>query len=219
MIEGPALPGVEGVLQAQHNQLVALGQPPTALNLRRVFHGEWALSVEAARRAVPVAPGLSERWNERATTYQRLVEASRDIGGLAGGGAGAVVEGSYALSRLRRLPARERLNETHLQRIGELFDRTDARLTSVIEEGVREKRYLAKLSARRLSNATVAGTTLAGHHYVPIRDATRNALLALARNGFVARPPSMTRSTQPERRQLDSIERRRSSCSGQGLAP
>ncbi len=218
MIDGPALPGIEGVLQAQHNQLVALGQLPTVLNLRRIFHGQWALSAEAARRAGLVSQVLSDRWEERAAMYRRLVEASRDMGGLAGGGGRAAVEGSYALSRLRRLPTHERFDQAELHRLGDLFDRTDARLRSVIEEGIRGKCYLAKVSARRLSSSATAGTTLPSHHYVPIREGTRVAFLDLVRNGFVAQAPSMSRPTRAERRQHDPMEARHLSAA-QGLAP
>ena len=65
-IEGPALPGVAGAVQAQHNLLVELGRLPNALNLRRVLHSQAQVSHEAARHAGLAAPDLVERFSERA---------------------------------------------------------------------------------------------------------------------------------------------------------
>ena len=61
-IDGGPLPGIGGVLQAEHNMLVHLAQFPNALNLRRVLDGQRILSHEAARRAPNAAPELIERW-------------------------------------------------------------------------------------------------------------------------------------------------------------
>ena len=51
-IDGGPLPGIGGVLQAEHNMLVHLAKTPNALNLRRVMDAQRILSHEAARRAI-----------------------------------------------------------------------------------------------------------------------------------------------------------------------
>lgn len=65
IIEGPALPGVAGAAQAQHNMLVHLSRIPNALNLRRVLHSQALASHEAAKHAAAVAPDLVDRFTAR----------------------------------------------------------------------------------------------------------------------------------------------------------
>ena len=96
------LPGIAGAVQAQHNMLVELGRFPNALNLRRVLLSQAQASHEAARHAKAAAPDLVERFSERVRLYRDLVAASRDVGGLVGGGGQAVVDSQNAVARLQR---------------------------------------------------------------------------------------------------------------------
>lgn len=68
-IEGPARPGISGVVQAQHNLLIHLNRFPTALNFKRIIDSQRDLSHQLARHAAQVAPRLSQKWRTRAQTY------------------------------------------------------------------------------------------------------------------------------------------------------
>lgn len=86
LIEGPGLPGISGVLQAQHNLLLHLIKFPDAQSLRVVMDSQRIVSREAAHRLADPNPGLADRWERRAETYGRLVHPTRDVGGLYGKG-------------------------------------------------------------------------------------------------------------------------------------
>lgn len=88
-IDGGPLPGIAGVLEAEHNMLVHVAQFPNALNIQRVMNGQRILSHEAARRGPDFAPELIEKWLDREQTYQRLINETRNVGGLVGEGAGS----------------------------------------------------------------------------------------------------------------------------------
>ena len=77
IIEGPALPGLAGVLQAQHNTVVHLGHFPSAWNLRHVLVAQADLAQQAARVSRSVAPSSTYGFQERASLYRNLVSASR----------------------------------------------------------------------------------------------------------------------------------------------
>jgi hypothetical protein len=106
-IGGPALPGIAGVVQAQHNLLVDLtAHLPTAMNLRRIFGSQAEVAREAARHAAQAAPDLVESFLEREQTYTMLGQASRNLGGLLGNGGLAAAESATALHRLRHASTR-----------------------------------------------------------------------------------------------------------------
>jgi hypothetical protein len=58
VIEGPALPGLAGAVQAQHNLLATLGRCPNVMNLRRLLHSQAGVSHKAAKHAATIAPDL-----------------------------------------------------------------------------------------------------------------------------------------------------------------
>ncbi len=68
-IDGGPLPGIGGVLQAEHNMLVHLSSFPNALNLRRV----------TGRPADPVARGGSPRTQRRARADREVARPGADL--------------------------------------------------------------------------------------------------------------------------------------------
>lgn len=197
-IEGPALPGVAGAAQAQHNLLVELGRLPNALNLRRVLVSQAQVSHEAARHAAAVAPDLVERFTERATLYRELVRASRDIGGLVGGGGQAVVESQNAAARLHRAEARPSEVDA-LRKVARLMTGTDARIGVTIEHGFAEQLYFVSVRFPRLADQQVGGVFPVRERWMPVTSDLQTDLLPLARSRL---GPAPYRSTMPTGRPL-----------------
>src|SRR5699024_5015911 len=104
LADGPALPGLAGVLQAQHNLRIHLRTIPNAHSLRVVLDSQRCLSHEAARRLTGSAAPRAARWAQRGLIYAKLVQQTRDIGGNVGTGGLAAGQGSIAASRIKQLP-------------------------------------------------------------------------------------------------------------------
>ncbi|ABL81098.1 MULTISPECIES: hypothetical protein [unclassified Nocardioides] len=181
-IDGGPLPGIGGVLQAEHNMLVHLSKFPTALNLRRVMDGQRIVSHEAARRAPNVAPELIEKWLEREQTYKRLIDETRDVGGLIGHGGLAAAEAANAVSRLRRVHVDEISTPEPLRDLDKLFTRTDARVAAIIEQGVAERLYFVSVKAPRIVDGTGHLVSPGRERYVPIHLPVQTDLLATTRH-------------------------------------
>ncbi|HEV8528851.1 MAG TPA: hypothetical protein VGS60_15090 [Actinomycetes bacterium] len=92
--------------------------------------GQRILSLEAARRAPNVAPELIEKWLGREQTYKRLIDETRNVGGLVGSGGPAAAEAANAVDRLRHVHAAEITRPEPLRDLDKLFTRTDARVRS-----------------------------------------------------------------------------------------
>jgi hypothetical protein len=187
-IDGGPLPGIGGVLQAEHNMLVHLAEFPNALNLRRVLNGQRILSHEAARCAPRVAPHLIDRWLEREQVYQHLTWEARNLGGLVGAGAPAATEAANAIGRLRHIRAEEITSPEPLIDLNRLFMRTDARIASIIEQGVAERLYFVSVKVPRIVDGTGRLVSPARERYVPIAPTAQTDLLAIARDDL--RPAS-----------------------------
>ena len=191
-IDGGPVPGIGGVLQAEHNMLVHLAKFPTALNLRRVMDGQRILSHEGARRAPNVAPELIEKWLEREQTYKRLIHETRDVGGLVGGGGLAAAEAANAVSRLRRVHVDEISQPEPLRDLDKLFTRTDTRLAAIIEQGVAERLYFVSVKAPRLVDGTGQLVSPGRERYFPLTDPVQTDLLTITRNQL--RPAPVARA-------------------------
>jgi hypothetical protein len=194
-IDGGPVPGIGGVLQAEHNMLVHLSKFPTALNLRRVMDGQRILSHEAARCAPNIAPDLIEKWLEREQTYKRLIDETRNVGGLAGDGGLAAAEAANAVGRLRRIHVDEITRPEPLRDLDKLFTRTDARMAAIIEQGVAERLYFVSVKAPRIVDGSGELVSPTRERYVPIHSLVQNDLLAVARHQL--RPPSATPVASP----------------------
>ena len=182
LIQGGPLPGIGGVLQAEHNMLVHLGSFPNALNLRRVIDGQRILSHEAARHAPHVAPELIEGWLEREQTYQRLSLETRSLGGLIGDGGYAAAEAASAVGRLRRVHVDELTSADPLRDLDKLFTRTDARIAAIIEEGVAERLYFISVKVPRIVDGADHMVSPVRERYVPITSPVQTDLLAIVRH-------------------------------------
>lgn len=196
IIEGPALPGVAGAVQAQHNMLIDLARVPNALNLRRVLHSQAQLSHEAARHAVAAAPDLVEKFTERIELYRELVRSSRDIGGLVGSGGYAVVESQNAASRLQRTPTGSTGAGGSLHELARLFTRTDARIAATIEHGFREKLYLVSVNYPRLMDEQIHGVHPTRQRWIPVTSSVQTPILGMVREQL--RPLSGPPQPSPE---------------------
>ena len=194
-IDGGPLPGIGGVLQAEHNMLVHLVQFPNALNLRRVIDGQRILSHEAARRAPNVAPELIEKWLEREQTYKRLIDETRNVGGLVGYGGLAAAEAANAVGRLRRIHVDEITRAEPLHDLDKLFTRIDARVAAIVEHGVAERLYFVSAKVPRVVDGTGQLVSPARERYVPIHSPVQTDLLAIARRQL--RPPPVAMAAPP----------------------
>ena len=196
IIEGPALPGVAGAVQAQHNMLVDLARFPNAMNLRRVLNSQAQVSHEAAIRADTAAPELFTAFSNRALLYRDLVRASRDVGGLAGGGGYAVVESQNAASRLQRTPPSSSAAGESLHELARLFTRTDARIAATIEHGFNDKLYFVSVNYPRLMDQQVHGIHPTRQRWRPVTSSIQTPILGLVREQL--RPPSDPPQSSPE---------------------
>jgi hypothetical protein len=199
VIEGPALPGVAGAVQAQHNMLVNLSRFPNALNLRRVLHSQTQVSHEAARHATTAAPDLVDRFNDRATLYRELVRSSRDIGGLVGAGGYAVVESQNAASRLQRAPTTDLEPGESLHELARLFTRTDARIAATIEHGFNQKLYFVAVNYPRLIDDQVQGVHPTRQRWLPVTSPVQTPLLGWVRDQL--RPSPVLPAASPQAQQ------------------
>ena len=211
-IDGGPLPGIGGVLQAEHNMLVHLAEFPTALNLRRVMDGQRIVSHEAARRAPNVAPELIEKWLEREQTYKRMIDETRNVGGLVGNGGPAAAEAANAVGRLRHVHVDEITSPEPLRDLDKLFTRTDARVAAIIEQGVAERLYFVSVKVPRIVDGTGQLVSPARERYVPIHSPARTDLLAIVRHQLrpsLVAPPAAPPGARDGRDELrESIDHR-----------
>jgi hypothetical protein len=83
-MDGPAMPGLAGVMQAQYNLLLHLDDLPDARSLRVVMDSQRVVTHETAARIGDVEPELAAKWATRKQTYVKLVQETRDLGGILG---------------------------------------------------------------------------------------------------------------------------------------
>lgn len=190
-IEGPPRPGLSGVLQAQHNLVVALAEFPNGLNLRRIFRSQQLLSAKAADLGHAVQPDLAENWVRRTATYTALVDGTRNLGGLIGRGGQAAADSANAVSRLALLPRVRATDRPALRRLDALFARTDTRLAQVVEHGAHKELYLARERLPELAHRADKGIIPVRAEYVPIRGPLTNDILSIIRERLRPAPSDL----------------------------
>jgi hypothetical protein len=192
-IQGPALPGLAGAVQAQHNVVVDLSQFPSASNLRHVLIAQADVSKQAARLAESTATSLVGRFTERAELYCELVRASRTVGGELGAGRDAALESSNAARRLRGGPVEgERVGEA-LERLAHLGDRVDARIATAVEHGFQEKLYFVAFTLPCLDTHARDGIFRPAQKWISVASTSQTELLALTRQRLrPVQPPVVT---------------------------
>lgn len=193
LIEGPALPGIAGVLQAQHNLLIHLATFPTAQNLRVVLDSQRIVSREAARRLEPLDPVLATRWQRRGKTYGRLVRETRDIGGLVGTGGPAAGQGSVAAARMERLDRNGLSHAPQVHRLQRVSAGVDERVHDVIVHGIAERLYFQRISVPSLNEHSGELVRVTRQKYVPVTSPVQTDLLAIVRGDL--RPTPVQRKT------------------------
>lgn len=186
--EGPGPGGFTGVLQSEQNLLIHLTQFPDARGLRLVIDSQRVLSNDLAHRVNDDLPGLAAQWARRAATYTELAKECRNIAGLIGDGRNAAAEGSILLSRMRKVPASEPLSPEQSKAFVRLFNRIDARITSIIEAGAADRLYFLRVKLPRVTNDTTGMVHSVRERYVPITSHVQTDLLRLTREGLRPRP-------------------------------
>lgn len=152
LIEGPGLPGIGGVLQAQHNLLLHLIKFPDAQSLRVIMDSQRIVSLEAARRLDASDADLAVRWQRRAETYGRLVHQTRDVGGLYGNGGPAAGQGSVAAARMQQLPADGLTDDSQVRRLMRISAGIDERVCTAVEHGIIERLYFKRVLIPAVEN-------------------------------------------------------------------
>lgn len=191
IIDGPAMPGLPGVLQAEHNLLIHLTKLPTARNLRLILDSQRVLSHESSLRVRNFAPELADKWEARTKTYTALVRASRDLGGHLGTGELAAAEGANAIGRLQHIPRAAVDASKPLRHLDRLFARVDDRVSDIIEHGANERLYFLRVKLPRVVDQSEGLIKPVRERYVPITSAVQPDLLAIVRTQL--RPPTTPR--------------------------
>lgn len=182
-ITGEAQPGVDGVLQSQHNVAVDLADHfPNSLNLRRVINFQRELSELLAARF-----DGDQKWSDRAATLKVLERETRDLGGQIGSGSVSAGESASAAGRLSRLPNDQFFTRGQQQRLGRLAEQIDSLLASAIVHGASERLYFIRTALPRLDGRADHLVHGVRHTYVPVERAKLSQLLETAKTQL--RPP------------------------------
>lgn len=199
VIDGPARPGILGVLQAEHNLVIRMKSIPNATNLRMVVDSQRLLSVHLAPFAARIDENLAARWTERAKTYVQIQQDLRAIGGLLGKGELAVAEGANAVARLKALPENTIVEPRVLSGFQLLFNRIDACIADVIEDGVAQGAYFRRVTLPRLVSGKGQLVHPVRERFVPITGATDLPVIKTVREQLRpqhAMPPAMPGPTR-----------------------
>ncbi len=152
IIQGPGLPGLVGLLQAEHNLAALLNASPDAHALRLILDSQRIVSQTAARGTASASPRASHAWERRADAYAALVVATRDLRGLTGS-RHAIGEAAAAASRAQQLRTPDFTNAGDLRHLQQLFAQVDTRLDRRVTEAVHDHRYVQRLPTERLEHA------------------------------------------------------------------
>lgn len=197
LIDGPGLPGIIGVLQAENNLLVRLGSFPDARNLRLILDSQRIVSRDAAALTESTRPDVAAMWKARAGIYLRLVRATRDLGGMLGDGGPAAGEAALAATRMQHLDVHAAVADADaLRHLDKLFRGIDERIAQVIQHGARDRIYFARVPLPRLDTSASATVTPTRHRYAPITADVCPGLLNIVRDEL---RPAPIRVRPPER--------------------
>jgi len=193
LVEGPGLPGLTGVLQAQHNLLVHLGEFPDARSLRLVLDSQRIVSRDAATFDTLTATD----WARRASTYLRLIRVTHDVGGMVGNGGPAAGQAALAASRIEQFArAVQAGNYTAdsgpLRHLAHLGREIDERITQAIQHGARERLYFARVPIPRVDTNASGIVKPTRHRYAPITADITPELLEIVREELRPKTPAPT---------------------------
>jgi hypothetical protein len=190
LIEGPGLPGITGVIQAEHNMLVHLSRFPDVLSLKRIVDSQRILSHELSQRVRPGNPTLADGLEAREDTYARLQQALRNVGGKVGNGGPAASEAANAVSRLGHLSKDDALAPSQMSDLEKLFRHTDGRIATLIEQGASERLIFQRVLLPRLVDDSGHLVSPVRERYVPIKADVNEDLLQIVRQDLLTPPPS-----------------------------
>jgi hypothetical protein len=193
-IDGPAIPGLAGVMQAEYNLLVHLDEMPAARSLRVVMDSQRVVSHEISGRIGDVDPDLATKWATRAGTYDKLIQETRDLGGILGTG-DAAGHGSIAASRAQKLGRKPLSDTKQLDQLDRLFARIDQSVRAAVERGVRERLYFLRVPFPRIDEQKTGPVKGVRHRYVPITSPVQTDLIGIVHSelrpaAVPLRPPS-----------------------------
>ena len=183
LVEGPGLPGLTGVLQAQHNLLVHLSEFPDARSLRLVLDSQRIVSRDAAT----FDPLAATAWTRRASTYLSLIHATNDIGGMVGNGGPAASEAALVASRIEQFARAVQTGTATadsgpLRHLAHLGREVDERIAQVIQQGARERIYFARVPFPRVDKDAAGLVKPTRQRYVPMTADVCQELLDLVRD-------------------------------------
>ena len=187
-IDGPAPPGIAGVLQAEHNLSAHLTAFPDARSLRVVLDSQRIVSRAAATLIESSDPERAGQWRQREATFARLISATRDIGGEVGNGGPAAVQAAAAASRIQRLGPKDSPDPTTVAQLSRLFARIDDQISQLVEHGARERLYFQRVPFPRIDEAASELVKPTRERYIPITSGVPSELLATARTQLRASP-------------------------------
>lgn len=186
-MNGPALPDIAGVMQAQYNLLLSLNEMPNARSLRVVTESQRIVSHEAARRSADAEPGLTSKWSTRELTYTKLLRATRDLGGILGTGH-AAGHGALAASRAQKLRPEPLADPRQLRQLDRLFTRIDHRVCAAVEHGVRQRLYFVRVPIARVDDHAPGLVKGRRQRYMPITSPAQSDLVAIVNDELRPKP-------------------------------
>jgi hypothetical protein len=185
--DGPPMPGLAGVVQAQYNLLLHLDEFPDAHSLRVVLDSQRVVTHEASVRIDGVEPGLAAKWTTRTETYIKLVQETRDLGGILGNG-NAAGQGSIAASRAQKLGRAPQADPTLLRQLDRLFTCIDDRVRAAVEHGVKERLYFQRISTPGIDDGDGTLVRVTRRRFVPITSSIQTDLIRIVRHDLRPEP-------------------------------
>lgn len=197
LVDGPALPGLDGVLQSQNNLLFHLRHQRNAYSLRLIFDSQRIVSTRAAAisEAAGAPDALVEHWRDRAQTYTQLVEQTRNLRGLVGTGL-AAGQGALAASRIRALTDTRHTSPQQLRHLDALFTHIDRRLAETITAGADDRSYLMRVALPRIDLKSPGAVKAPRTRHIPLDVPRRAPVLDTVKERLMpSRTPATVAST------------------------
>jgi hypothetical protein len=202
-MRGQPRPGVLGVLQAEHNLLIHLKAFPSATNLRLIVDSQRLLSDRLAGHASTISAEVGDRWARRARTYTVIQQQLRNVGGNLGSGGASAAEGANAATRLRQLRQDAVITPEEITSFETLFTRIDARISDVIEEGIRRHAYLQRVTVRELTTSSGGIQEVVKERFRPVERPSDLDLIQIVRERLQPAVTPPARLTRPDPSRVD----------------
>lgn len=169
LADGPTLPGLGGVLQAENNLLVRLSYQPDGYGLRLILDSQRVVSHHAAdlAHAVPSGDDLGVKWAQRADTYTLLIDQTRNLRGLVGHGV-AAAHGALAAARVQNLNHSIPVEPRALRHLDTLFTHIDRRISETIIAGADDRSYLMRIGIPRIDLSAGGAVKQQRSRHIPL---------------------------------------------------